>query len=259
MSKIVFVINGKKILPKNVKYLLLPKLSYFEFIPEEIFSLIISYIPKVKLLRNISLISKRFETVAVSQVYSLKCYCDGWQISDRNIKKLINIKKLDISYNCKVTNLGIKGLTNLTSLNIECNDNIRNSSVERLINLKYLNMENNSFVTSRGIKDLINLTDLNISYTLMDDVGIKNLTNLKNLNFKCCDFISNKGIKNLTNITHLNIGRSPLVTYKGIKNLSHLTGLVIYGGRDADITKKGIKNLKLPNLVDVMLDYDFCC
>ena len=56
------------------------------------------------------------------------------------VKHMNNLRKLNLSFNKKITDEGIKHMNNLTTLNLNLNKNITNEGIKHMNNLKSLNL-----------------------------------------------------------------------------------------------------------------------
>ncbi len=63
-------------------------------------------------------------------------------IKDDDIKKMINLKHLNLSSNKNITNNGIKDLNKISTLCLFDNNNITDDGIKNLKNLKYLDIRN---------------------------------------------------------------------------------------------------------------------
>ena len=57
-------------------------------------------------------------------------------ITDLGVKRLSNLRSLNLYYNERITDLGVKKLSNLSKLNLEYNNMITDSGIKGLKNLK---------------------------------------------------------------------------------------------------------------------------
>ena len=85
---------------------------------------------------------------------------NSYRFNNEEVKGLINITSLDLSYNNTITDEGVKWLVNLTSLNLDHNKTVTDDGVKGLINLTSLDLQFNNVITDEGVKGLINLTSL---------------------------------------------------------------------------------------------------
>lgn len=85
------------------------------------------------------------------------------ELTDNDLSKFINLRKIDLEMNRRITDAGISKLTNLTNVTLSCNNNISISCLQRLPNLRHLyervNLDNN--FSRKSILSLTNLEYLN--------------------------------------------------------------------------------------------------
>jgi hypothetical protein len=133
-----------------------------------------------------------------------------------HLRKLVNLQKLDLSVNFKITSEGLFilfDLTNLIQLNLKMCDLTDDSLLflKNLVNLQELNLSFNSKISSRGLlclNSLINLQILNLERCY----GITSLNqftifyNLEKLNISgCCNIKEEEEFKYLINLMHLKV------------------------------------------------------
>jgi len=135
-------------------------ICYLDIIPKEIKDYIIS------LTQN-----KIYDLCQVNKYFDDNCkiirIVDNFKytnLSNINLKILINLTSLRLCSNDIITDEAIKDLINLTFLNLMCNNIITSYGIKGLINLTYFDLCHNDKITDGGIKGLINLTYLNLSY-----------------------------------------------------------------------------------------------
>lgn len=231
----------------------------------------------------ITITNKGLRYIAKQLRYLRYEYCPN--ISSEGIKYLVNLVSLEAD---NVNDDALIHLTKLTYLNIsEITNSVTDEGIKNLTQLKTLICSDNNHITEQGFKYLTNLINLDYSgnepllvitdtYTLVpftgapvftkylsklkyltctgtmiSDLHLQYLTNLKKLNCYDCPNITNEGIKSLTNLTHLNCSWCANITDEGIMNLSNLRNLIC--GRCTGITIKGINHLT--NLTDLHCTY----
>jgi len=133
--------------------------------------------------RNLMKLFKNVKLVIIESPY------ESYYFNDKEIKDLVNLKKLGLSYTSKITDEGIKQLVKLETLylwgNWEVNDNckITDEGIKYLVNLKELCLWKNGIISDEGIKYLVNLTSIDLSEnSKITDEGIKYLVNLNSIN-----------------------------------------------------------------------------
>ena len=134
-----------------------------------------------------------------------------------DINHLQNLKILNISDNCMITNIGIQNCTNLIKLNIN-HTNINN--INHLVNLRELNCAGSSLVTE-GCYKCTNLESIICTAfakkTMLTEFNC--FTNLRKLITSSNEFIKNENISQCLNLTELD------VSYTNISDLNNLTNL----------------------------------
>lgn len=144
-----------------------------------------------------------------------------------NLEKILEITKLDLTYN-KIKE--IKGL-------------------DKLINLEILKLDYNKISEIKGLANLRNLKELYISDNYLFKIeGLENLKHLKTLNL-CSNRIEEiKGLDSLLNLKILNLWHNQISEFKGLEKLKKLKKLDLSQNLIAEIT--GLDNLKdLENLI----------
>lgn len=146
-------------------------------------------------------------------------------ITDHSLKQLTNLTYLDVTLRLiQITDDSIKKLLQLRSLNIENNYFITDDTLTVLTNLTSLNIRRNYSFTNRGVSVLTNLTTLNLNDEgLITDVALIHLTKITNLGLGNNFGITNKGIK------HLNLRTLSLSTHSTCRLTSTMTTLRILG------------------------------
>jgi hypothetical protein len=87
--------------------------------------------------------------------------CGGAGLTDDILSQLTNLTSIN-SLCYTITDMSMKRLINLRSLNVYCNRNITDKSVEKLTGLTLLDLRNNCTITSESVRKLTNLTYLNL-------------------------------------------------------------------------------------------------
>lgn len=174
-------------------------------------------------------------------------YDDDVLVTNREIKKLTNLKELDLMYNSVIGDDGIKNLTNLRSLSIMENYRITDDGIKNLTNLRELNLDFFSKITDKVLKSLTHLQKLSLSgNNMITDNGIKDLINLTYLSLIRNNKITDNGVKNLTNLTKLFITNNNNITSNGIKNLTNLRKLYLsYANPINNETLENHPNIKI--------------
>jgi Leucine-rich repeat (LRR) protein len=85
---------------------------------------------------------KKWERVEIWEVRGLK-----HELTDEEIKKLVNLRELNLWNNEKITDLGIKNLVNLRKLDLAWNEKITDKGIKNLVNLKVLFLYENKKIT----------------------------------------------------------------------------------------------------------------
>ena len=167
----------------------------------------------------------------------------------------------------KFNNIGIKKLTNLRKLDLTNNNSILDDGIKKLINLTDLDLSYNKSISNSGIEKLTNLTNLGLNYTLgISNTGITNLTNLNTLSLHGNN-ITIDGIRSLTNITELDLCNNIKIKLRDIVDLfkyvlfpvigkipsSNIIATIRYTHTVVVVTESGIQfiNTHLPNIHNV--------
>jgi len=114
-------------------------ICYFKLLPNEIKHYIISF-TKDK-LTDLSLIDRYFnDNCKIVRITNNDKYP---KLRNENLKELINLDTLNLTFNHIITDEGIKELNNITCLNLSWNEMITNQGISKLFNLKSLNLDSN--------------------------------------------------------------------------------------------------------------------
>ncbi len=143
-------------------------------------------------------------------------------ITDRSIKKLLQLRHLIIHSNYIISNNCIKLLTKLTSLSIRRNFGITNRGISMLTNLVSLDLNHGANIT---------------------DSALANLTKLVNLGLGDNYDITNKGIAHL-NLGVLSLSDRSACKLQLLSNTSSLRSLSLFGNIDVGSIEK-MSNLNL--------------
>ena len=139
----------------------------------------------------------------------------------KNLDKILEITKLNLTYN-KIKE--IKGLS-------------------KLINLEILNLDNNKIIEIKGLENLKNLKELSVSDNNISEIkGLENLKYLKTLNLRRNKIKEVKGLDSLINLKRLNLGHNQITEFKGLGKLVNLQEFRILDNNIKVI--KGLGNLK---------------
>lgn len=188
-------------------------------------------------------------------------------MTNEDIKKCELLVRLDLCENITIKDDGINGLTNLISLSLppitKDTQRFTDEGIKFLTNLKHLYLNGSlkdddeenvtpPLITNKGLTTLISLTHLELPYfytraewDLINDEGIKLLTNVVVLGLDYNDCISDAGIQGLTNLTSLNLRGNEIITNDGIRRLINLTYLdIIDNNKISDEGIRGLTNLR---------------
>jgi hypothetical protein len=91
-------------------------------------------------------------------VTSLTNASDVICISDTRLKQFVNLNKLNVSFNRRITNDDLEFLSRLTTLEIYCNLVITSATVQSLTSLTSLAIGFNAVLTNAALTPLVNLT-----------------------------------------------------------------------------------------------------
>ncbi len=132
--------------------------------------------------------------------------CSNKQITKVDLSKLINLEKLDLTYN-NISSIDVSKNTLLKELWLEDNNlteiNLNNNVNLEKISLSRNNISNISFNSNTVLKEIW-ITNTNIS-----QIDLTNLTNLEEL-YIYNNFISNIDLSNNINLKVLLIGNNPI-------------------------------------------------
>lgn len=162
--------------------------------------------------------------------------------STKDINKLINIRKLNLSFNTMLQYNGFSGLVNITDLDLSDNLIVEDNGLKNMTGLRRLSLYRNTRITNNGIKHLTGLTELDLyKNKVITDEGITQLLMLTDLDISSNKCISYGAIKKLTNITKLDISFKSLFTDAQVSRMIHLKELLF--DENNNVTDMGIKNL----------------
>ncbi|TKJ20105.1 MAG: hypothetical protein CEE43_13735 [Promethearchaeota archaeon Loki_b32] len=149
------------------------------------------------------------------------------ELTNKNIKKIIDIEGLDL-------------LTNLEDLNLSYNDISEIIGLNNLTKLQNLNLSHNKISKIENLENLTELHSLNLGFNKIEKLtGIKDMKKLINLNL-----MHNK-IKNFDDLTQLqsletiNLSKNLIYKINGLDNLMKLKAL--------DLTFNNIKDISKPD------------
>ena len=185
-------------------------------------------------------------TILNNQQYASIYLCDDILNVVLNFLPLINI------YSTKLLNKYYKEFINTKFMlenYIHSKVNImiikkHNKFLKKIIVANYYNIYNYHLV---GCDKLVVL-DLNYAEHITD-MGLKYISNIKNLKLGINNNITDEGLKYIPNIQNLNLSSNNLITNKGLKYISGISNLYI--GRNSNITDEGLKFI--PNILTLNL------
>lgn len=161
-------------------------------------------------------------------------------LNDEQLLKFKHIKFLTVSSH--TTNKGISHL-DLYKLNLDFNEKITDDGISHMKNLQELNLSDNKQITDEGISHMNKLKRLYLCGSNITDRGIydKDLTCLHT-----SKKITDEGISHMINMRVLYISSNHKnITDLGIKNMINMESLYIQG---SNITDDGISRMKLKEL-----------
>ena len=216
----------------------------------------LNHLTNLKKLYIYSLDHRGFDNSTIknlSQLEELHIYSSYKSL---NINHMTDLKILNISGGCIVSDECIKNLLNLEQLYLKKNNDmfdyhndIEITSLNHMTNLKILHLltDNTVTINDEGIKYLTQLEELHIknAHNITD---LNHMTNLKILNIDDCN-IDNKGIKKLLQLERLLTRRCINIT-----SIEHLTKL-----KYVDVDVDGITIDSCLMLVKCGLDVEDCC
>ncbi|MDP4179171.1 MAG: cell wall-binding repeat-containing protein [Bacillota bacterium] len=159
-------------------------------------------------------------------------YLSANNISDfSSLKNLKNLSALDIRYNKETDISFLNSLTGLTNLSLQLSDISDETPLSSLINLEIFNCSDSSYLKAQQvipvIKNLknIKILDFGDSY-LLDISGIDSITSLQTLNLDACKLTDISDLSGLTNLQKLdlsyNLNLSDITPLKKLVNLKEL-------------------------------------
>jgi internalin A len=185
-----------------------------------------------------------------------------------SLKRIPNLRKLDLSLN-QIGDIGaLAGLTNLTELHLQNNGISDLSPLAGLINLTELRLQDNQIGDIRGLagltnletlylsrnrigdisslEDLTNLKRLNMDSNRIDDIGpLAELVNLEQLHLNNNQIDDISALAGLTNLDTLHLNHNHIGNINALAGLTKLTDLWLYNNRIDDIGGlTGLKNLR---------------
>jgi Leucine-rich repeat (LRR) protein len=160
----------------------------------------------------------------------------------KDLEKLTQLQKLDLSAN-QLTN--VKGLENLTKLQVlvlHSNKLTDLKGLEKLAQLTRLILNNNKLTDLKSLQNLSQLEGLGLGQNQLTDVkGLERLTQLKELYLGINELTDVKDLEKLTKLEKLYLNNNQLTDVKGLENLTQLTNLSLGGNQLTDV--KGLENL----------------
>lgn len=148
-------------------------------------------------------------------------------VTDKSLCRLTGLKKLDLSANTLISNLGVSNLINLTDLTLAQNDNISDDALSSLTNLSLLDLSYCSRISNDALSNLTNLKDLSLASNYkITGKGISNL-DLMSLDIAGNIKIGNTDIECQTNLTLLNLHYNNRISPNALFKLTKLKSLVI--------------------------------
>ncbi len=172
----------------------------------------------------------------------------------KNLKKLHNLKTLDLSKNQinEITGLS-KNLYNLNELNLSKNYISKVAGFSQNINnLKALYLYSNQISRIEGLEELRNLEILHLFDNKLEEISdLEALSELKILNLSNNHIIYINGLDNLNSLERLDLGQANISILQGLKKLSNLRILNLYSNKIRKIQGlDSLKNLEILELSD---------
>ena len=178
-------------------------------------------------------------------------------VTSAGLRKLVNLRHLDLSGHEKIYDTGIIWMTNLSSL-VLFRSRVTDMGLSRLTNLTSLSLDRSySYVTDKGLLPLTNLTHLTLqnryenepmsniltsrgmpylkSLSLVNDTIVLHsdimflAPVLETLNLRGNRRLTDRSIKELTNLTSLCLCDDYCVTDNALIGLTNLRSLAMYG------------------------------
>ncbi len=171
---------------------------------------------------------------------------------DKQIKHILEIKKLNISNNYLIQTL--KPVSKLTSLEVLKASNMLISDISPLRTLSKLNLLDLSKTRVETLEPLrfsFNLKELNITGTAVDSLEeIKNLTRLEKLIIDSTPITDLTPVVALNKLSFLSLAYTPVETLQPVKRLMFLKRLIVTGTKITDLSPLD----SLPSLEYINLD-----
>ncbi|KAL9643355.1 hypothetical protein ABK040_014809 [Willaertia magna] len=164
------------------------------------------------------------------QLTKLEIYCHENNHYTKYISDLTNLKYLTLDKSNSLTNTNfLQKLINLEYLSIFIENVVSENCFTNLINLKELDVSNSTCnFTGKCLLNLTNLERLYVQSTNVKDEYLKNLKNLKEVNFGYCYEITGECLLYLNNLEDLYISNNDNLKDEYFKNLNNLKFLNIY-------------------------------
>jgi hypothetical protein len=187
------------------------------------------------------------------------------------LKNLVNLQKLDLSYNPKITNEGfthLYNLTNLRILNLENSKNITDTGLNQFTNfdkLEELNIADCDYRIDdhefQYLNLLINLKVLNVSAFNFSHINLKYLANISQLTSLClsrCILIDELyHLHMLKNLLHLDLSHCYNMTNNNLYHLKAFTKLLTLDISECySITDDGLYHLNVLENLEKLLLFD---
>lgn len=164
-----------------------------------------------------------------------------------DLKKMINLKALDLSENPDIDLNGIGEFKNLQVLFINnCKLSKISDEIEHLTGLFYLNINNNSIsIINERIEQLNKIVRLELSNNKIIDISVlNNLINLIDLRLMENQIFDISPIENLNSLIKLDLSYNQISDISFLKNLNKIKYLYLSANRIYDISiLKDLKNL----------------
>jgi Leucine-rich repeat (LRR) protein len=162
------------------------------------------------------------------------------------VRKLFELRKLDLSRTDFKNIKSLKNLDNLTELNLAGTAFSDLKQIKGLKNLHILNLGGTEISDLEPIKAHTNVRQLSLSSTAIEDFShLRTLTNLEVLHLGQTNITELSSIEELVNLKELDIGYSNIADIEPIKGLTKLEVLNLGTTQVSDLVPlKGLINLK---------------
>ena len=147
------------------------------------------------------------------------------ELTNKNIKKIIDIEGLDL-------------LKNLEDLNLSFNDISEINGLKSLLKLQNLNLSHNKITKIENLENLTELSSLNLGFNKIEKLaGVKNIKKLKNINLKHNTIKEFDDLIQLQSLETINLSKNLITEINDLDNFINLKSLDLTLNNIKDISK----------------------